>query len=150
MSTIFIARDMYPTDYGLVSNAYRLGVWGTLHGLSGSELRTVTDARYSMIMTHDGTVVIVAGLECSPGFAGGFVLATKRDDGKVAVHWVYVRKPYRKRGVAKMLLAELQRRVETDKIVVTCVPARWRATVKSLKLEHTHVHDFLGGCDDKV
>lgn len=128
----YSVRPVTADEHGLVYNSYVKSTWergGYNGGLSYTEHCGVVHSRMERLLGSRPIALCVVNEE-SPGWVGGWILGHKTAGGH-AVHWVYVKHEYRRRGHGRMLLSALRGDAKGE-LVATNMLTRWRELADKL------------------
>jgi GNAT superfamily N-acetyltransferase len=141
--TQYYVGDVPSSAEGLLYNSYIRSAWdmGSARSLLRySEFCRIAHERLEHLIGKSGRILLALRAEDTPEWVGGWLLASRRANA-LAVHFVYIKHPFRRRGWATALLdAALERANEPEDIVATIDIPRWRDLLarKNVRLVPMH------------
>ena len=126
-----LQADAHPLVYSSWIRGHWDGCGAVRQSLTQSEHAGIVQARAHRLLADRGTIALALTNEVDT-WCGGWLLAT-RDADRLAIHWLYVRAPYRGLGLSRLLMRAALAECGGERLAVeaTHVSDRWRAKMAS-------------------
>ena len=120
-------RPVSDAEVSLVCSSYVQSIWerGNRGPVTYTESCRLGHERIESLLASDPIALCVVDPD-APGWCGGWAIGHTLSDGTLALHWVWVKKDFKRLGLATMLVrAMLRLPGHTGKIVATRMHRRF-------------------------